>query len=144
MRLTYKKLKVFLFFGLFLVAAFLRFYHLDITARFTRDESSDLVSMKKIVDQKDITLIGPIGEGNSAIFSSLTYYLSLPFVYFSKFDPIGPALAAAFYGLTTVGLIWLFFKKQKIKWLPIFLLPAIISPYVEISRWAWRKSCFDH
>ena len=138
MRFSNQKLKFFIFFGLFFIAAFLRFYNLNTTARFTRDESSDLVSMKKIIDQKDITLIGPIGEGNSAIFSSLTYYLSLPFVYFSKFDPIGPALATAFYGLTTVILIWLFFKKQKIKWLPIFLLPAIISPYLEISRWAWN------
>lgn len=130
--------KILLLFLIFIFTIFVRFYNLKITARFTRDESSDLVSIKRIIDQKDITLIGPIAEGNTGIFSSLTYYISLPFVFFSKNNPLGPALATAFYGSLTVLLIWLFLKKEKIKWLPIFLLPAIFSPYVETSRWAWN------
>lgn len=129
------KSKLFLYFiVLFTITVFIRFFNLNITARFTRDESSDLVSIKRIIDQKDITLIGPIAEGNTGIFSSLTYYISLPFAMFSNNNPLGPVWAAAFYGSLTVLLIWLFFKKEKIKWLPIFLLPVVISPYVEISR----------
>ena len=133
------KSKLFFYFiPLFIFTIFIRFYNLNITARFTRDESSDLVSIKRIIDEKDITLIGPIAEGNTGIFSSLTYYISLPFVFFSKNNPLGPAWATAFYGSLTVLLIWLFLKKEKIKWLPIFLLPVIISPLVIISRWAWN------
>lgn len=128
----------FYFIFLFIVAIFVRFYNLNTTARFTRDESSDLVSMTRIIDQKDITLIGPIAEGYSGIFSSLTYYISLPFVYLSKSDPLGPVVAASFYGLLTIVFSWLFFKKEKVKWLPLFLLPVIISPFVEMSRWAWN------
>lgn len=137
MKFFQNKKNIFFLFLVFL-SIFLRLYNLNTTARFTRDESSDLVSMKRIIDQKDITLIGPIAEGNTGIFSSLTYYISLPFVYFSKFDPIGPVMAVSFYGLITVFLIWFFFKKEKVKWLPFFLLPVLISPFVEISRWAWN------
>jgi len=134
------KNKLYLIFFLiaFIFVVFIRTYNVGVTARFTRDESSDLVSIKNIIDHKRITLVGPIAEGDVAIFSSLTYYISLPFVYFSKFDPIGPVLAASFYGIITVILIWFYLKKQKTKWLPIFLLPALISPFIECSRWAWN------
>ncbi len=133
-----KNKKYIFFIFLFLIAIFVRLYNINVTARFTRDESSDLVSIKRIIDEKDITLIGPMSEGVTGIFSSLTYYISLPFVYFSKSDPLGPVIATSFYGLITVILIWIFLKNQKIKWLPIFLLPVIITPYVECSRWAWN------
>ena len=133
------KLKKYLPFTILIfITIFLRFYNLNTTARFTRDESSDLVRIKQIIDNKDITLIGPIAEGNTGIFSSLTYYISLPFVYLSGFKPVGPVLATAFYGTITVILIFLFFKKQKNIWPLIFLLPVTLSPLVEISRWAWN------
>ncbi len=123
---------------LFFIGIFLRFFNLSTTARFTRDESSDLVKMKQIIDQKDITLIGPTAEGNTGIFSSLTYYISLPFVYFSQNNPLSPAWASAFYGSITILLIWLFFKKQKNIWKPIYFLPIVLTPFLQMSRWAWN------
>ncbi len=123
---------------LFFAGIFLRFFNLDTTARFTRDESSDLVKIKQIIDQKDITLIGPTAEGNTGIFSSLTYYISLPFVYFSKNNPVSPAWASAFYGSVTILLIWIYFKKQKDIWKPIYFLPIVLTPFIQMSRWAWN------
>jgi hypothetical protein len=94
--------------------------------------------MKKIYDNHKITLIGPIGEGNVAIFSSLTYYLCLPFAILYKFDPIGPVVATAFFGIATVLLIWKLFYLQKAKFNLLFLIPVFIFPYLESSRWAWN------
>lgn len=130
-----KKILLFLLIGL---TIFLRLYNLNLTARFTRDESSDLVSMKRIFDNRQLTLVGPIADGNVAIFSSLTYYISLPFAVLFNFDPVGPAVAASFYGILTVLLIWLLFKKNNIKFSLIYLLPVFIFPFVEASRWAWN------
>lgn len=132
------KLTIIFFTIIFAITCFVRIYNINTTARFTRDESSDLVSMKRIIDLKKITLIGPMAEGDIGIFSSLTYYLSLPFVYILKFDPISPAIAASFYGIVTIILIWIFFKKQKYKWPFLFLLPIFLTPLVEGSRWAWN------
>lgn len=130
------KYKILFFIVLFSITSFVRLYNINLTARFTRDESSDLVSMKRIFDNRQITLVGPRADGNIAIFSSLTYYISLPFAILFKFDPIGPVVAASFFGILTVVLIWLLFKK--IKWPFIFLLPIFIFPFVEASRWAWN------
>lgn len=133
-QIIYKLSLILLFFS----GIFLRFFNLSTTARFTRDESSDLIKMKQIIDQKDITLIGPTAEGNTGIFSSLTYYISLPFVYFSKNNPVSPAWASAFYGSITILLIWIYFKKQKDIWKPIYFLPIVLTPFIQMSRWAWN------
>jgi len=123
---------------LFFITCFLRLYNIQTTARFTRDESSDLVSIKKIYDNRKITLIGPIGEGNVAVFSSLTYYLCLPFAILFKFDPISPVIATSIFGIITVLLIWKLLFLQKIKPNLLFLIPIFIFPYLESSRWAWN------
>lgn len=132
------KYKIIFFIILFLITCFVRLYNINLTARFTRDESSDLVSMKRIFDNHQITLVGPRADGDIAIFSSLTYYISMPFAVLFKFDPIGPAIATSFFGILTVILIWFLFKKNKINWPFIFLLPIFIFPFVEASRWAWN------
>ena len=136
--MKYKTISILIFFFLFLVTCFFRLYNIQTSARFTRDESSDLVSIKKIYDNRKITLIGPIGEGNVAIFSSLTYYLCLPFAILLNFDPISPAVAASFFGIVTVVLIWKLFQIYNIKFNLLFLVPIFIFPYLESSRWAWN------
>ncbi len=129
-----------LLFVIFSVAVvFTRFYNLDQTARFTRDESTDLVRMSEYFQQRKITLVGPISTDNTKVFSSLTYYLQMPFAAATGFAPIGPAYGTAFWGVITAFLLlWIVWKKY-----PGFLLPAsilIVSwyPLVEMSRWAWN------
>ncbi|MFA5828103.1 MAG: hypothetical protein WC841_01890 [Candidatus Shapirobacteria bacterium] len=127
-----------IFIILFFTTCFLRLYNIQTTARFTRDESSDLVNIKKIYDARKVTLIGPIGEGNVAIFSSLTYYLCLPFTILFNFDPISPVIATSFFGIVTVLLIWKLLSLTNFKHHLLFLIPVFIFPYLESSRWAWN------
>ena len=122
---------------------FSRFYNLQRTARFIWDESSDLVRMHQIYSEKNLTLIGPISEDGNKVFSSLTYYLLLPFTIIAEFHPIGPIYATAFYGsLTVILLILLTRKLNKDK--VIFYLSALLFivwyPLVETSRWAWNPN----
>ena len=122
---------------LLVVAIFLRFYNLDHTARFTRDESSDLVAIKNIYLHHKITLVGPMDEGGIEVFSSLTYYLFLPFAVLFNFDPMSTAYAAAFYGSLTIFLLVVLFKKTKWSYLT-FILAIIFTPLLVSSRWAWN------
>ncbi len=122
---------------LIVIAIFIRFYNLDHTARFTRDESSDLVSMKNIYLHHKITLVGPMDEGGIEVFSSLTYYLFLPFAIIFNFDPMSTAYAAAFYGSLTIFLLAFLFRKTRWSYLT-FILCIVFTPLLVASRWAWN------
>ncbi len=89
----------------FLILIFSRFYNLDYTARFTQDESSDLARMHAYWGEKKLTLVGPIAVDNSKIFGSLTYYMQMPFAVLYNFEPVGPAIGTAFWGVITVILL---------------------------------------
>lgn len=135
--MTKKKLLFFLLIVLGLL--FTRLYNLDHTARFTQDESTDLVRMHQYFTEKKLTLVGPISTDNTKVFSSLTYYLILPFVVASGFEPIGPVYGTAFWGIVTAGLLLVAIKKKFPQlFLPAALLVLTWYPLVEMSRWAWN------
>jgi hypothetical protein len=121
---------------LILLAVFLRFINIQYTSRFTRDESSVLVSIKNIYQTKKITLIGPTDENNIEVFSSLPFYLFLPFCVLFGFDPMVPAYGTAVYGVFTIIFIALILKKLHWSY-PIFILSIIFTPLLISSRWAW-------
>jgi len=125
---------------LFLAALiFTRFYNLDQTARFTEDESSDLIRMQQLFQARKITLVGPISNANNKVFGSLTYYMLLPFTVLTGFDPIGPVIGTAFFGVATALLLlvltWLINRKL-LGMMAVLVL--IWYPLLETSRWAWN------
>ncbi len=123
----------------FVTLLFTRFYNLDHTARFTRDESRDLVHMRQIVVDKKLTLVGPISNDNNKVFGSLTYYMLLPFVIGAHFMPIGPAIGAAVWGtLTALILIAITYKVNRRFLIVILPLVLLWFPLLETSRWAWN------
>jgi hypothetical protein len=126
--------------GMFLLAVIAtRFYNLDHTARFTQDESTDLVRMQQYFEQRKITLVGPISTDNTKVFSSLTYYLQMPFAAATGFAPIGPVFGTAFWGVVTaLLLLWIVWKKYPGFLIPAGLLIIVWYPLVEMSRWAWN------
>lgn len=118
---------------------FFRFYNIDITARYTRDESSDLVRMHEYYQSKKITLVGPISSTNNKVFGSLTYYMLLPFAVLGNFEPVSPAYGTAFWGvITALLLLYLTIKINKKMVLPVAILIIIWYPLLQTSRWAWN------
>lgn len=127
--------------GLGLILLFLtRFYNLNLSARFIWDESSDLVRMNELYKNFRLTMIGPMSEDGVKVFGSLTYYLTLPFVILFKFSPVSAAYATAFFGILTVIILLLIYKKNKISTplIYFFSLLLVSYPLVEASRWAWN------
>ena len=128
---------IFIFFAALLI--FTRLYNLNHTARFTRDESSDLLHMETIFRQRKLTLVGPISSDNVKVFGSLTYYMLLPFTAATNFDPIGPVYGTAFWGILTVLLLLAITWKLNHRYLWLTALLCLIwYPLVETSRWAWN------
>lgn len=122
-----------------ILLVFTRVYNIDHTARFTQDESRDLVHMRQIVVDHKLTLVGPISNDNNKVFGSLTYYMVLPFVILLRFSPISPVYGTAFWGILTalllVGITYKLHRKMLIVVIPLVLT---WHPLLETSRWAWN------
>jgi hypothetical protein len=124
---------------IFIAIVLVRIWNIETTSRFLWDESSDLVRMNQLFLNPKITLLGPMSEDKVKIFSSLTYYLTMPFVILGKFDPISPVWATIFFGVITAGLfIWLTKTKNTKPSCLIILLMIVSYPLVQASRWAWN------
>lgn len=122
-----------------LTSIFVRFFNLEGTTRFTRDESQNLVDMHRIFVDRDLTLLGPIDPTTSIIYPSLTFYMLLPFAILGNFEPVSPAFGTAFFGVLTVTIFALLAKKINPKFFYMTLVTASIwYPLVETSRWAWN------
>jgi hypothetical protein len=121
-------------FGIVLALYFYtRLVNLDLTLPFSYDEATDLVRMEEIFDQRKVTLIGPISTNNTKVFSSLTYYMYLPFAIMGDFDIASPAWGAVFWGLITsmVLLLMVMGRNTRLAWVAAVLLlswaPLVIS-----------------
>lgn len=132
-------LTLFLLFLVLLI--FVRIYNIDITARFTEDESSDLLRMYQYYKAHKITLVGPISNDHTKVFSSLTYYMLMPFAVAYGFTPVSPAYGAAFLGvITSLLLLSITYKLNKSLLPYIVILNIIWYPLLQTSRWAWNPN----
>src|SRR4030043_455356 len=137
------KRKYFWFFIIIYLIALLfsRLINLDRTARFLWDESSDLVRMHRIYEEKDLTLIGPISEDGNKVFGSLTYYMLLPFAIAGNFHPLSTSVGAAFWGIaTSIIVLILTYRINKSFIFPVAFLTLTWYPLVETGRWAWNPN----
>jgi hypothetical protein len=124
-----------------ILALFVRIYRIDESSRFLFDESRDLVNIHQIWVEKKITLVGPISEDRSHVYSSLTYYMLLAFAVMFNFDPLGPVVGAVFWGLVTFGLfVWCIkMFSPRMLWFAA-VIGALWFPFVQLSRWAWNPN----
>jgi len=130
--------KVFLILVLLLIV-FFRLYNLGATARFTRDESSDFMRMHQYWVDKKITLVGPISSDNEKVFSSLSYYMLMPFAVLGSFSPISVVYGTAFYGILAAVIFLLAANKLGREFLPIAAILLLFwGPLLQASRWAWN------
>lgn len=64
------------------MAAFLRLYRIDVLMRFIWDEGRDMMAIRSIIVNHDLTLFGPFNEigGKKDFFGVFHYYLMLIFI----------------------------------------------------------------
>jgi len=151
-----------LFIALYILALiFTRFWNVENTARFTRDESYDIVKLHQYWIEKKITLVGAIDYTGSLVYSSLTYYTMMPFAVIGNFEPVSPVYAFSVVGLIAVFFIYLITKQierdcfsldfskdrndkrktasfDKTKVGLTMILALVWFPLVQASRWSWN------
>lgn len=118
-----------------------RLIKIDTNSHFVTDESRDLVHIHQIFVERKLTLVGPISEDRSHVFSSLTYYMLLPFAALGNFDPLAPVIGMVAWGsITALLLVWAIYQiNPRLGW-PAALGVAIWWPLVQTSRWAWNPN----
>lgn len=118
-----------------------RFYNLDITAPFSYDEATDQSRMHDIFEQKKLTLVGPISTDNKKVFSSISYYLYLPFAVAGHFDIASPYWGAAFWGILTAVVLLVVANQHNPKLtLVASLLILVWTPLLITGRHAYNPN----
>lgn len=97
--------------GLIIVVAafFFRFYQIDQTAPFLGDQGRDLLEIKTAIDAGQVPLVGPVS--NFGIHAGpLYYYLAIPPLVITNFNPLGPIIFFTLIGVASSFLIFLIAK----------------------------------
>jgi hypothetical protein len=134
----------FIFILIIFLAAFLRLYRIDLLMRFVWDEGRDMLAIRKIIVDQDITLMGPFNEmdGKKDFFGVFHYYLMLPALYLANFNPVGPAIFTAILGVFAVALayFWLSQWLKKKDALAVTSLLAVSPLVVRYNQWPWNPN----
>ena len=127
--------------SIILFASFLRLYRIRDYLTFLGDEGRDVLKVYEILHGK-LTLLGPTSSVGGFFLGPIYYYFMAPFLWLFNYDPVGPAIMVALFGIATVFLVYKFtseFFNQKAGLIAAFLYS--ISPIViSYSRSSWNPN----
>lgn len=87
------------------IAAFLRLYLIMDYMTFLGDEGRDVLIVYKIL-HGDLTLLGPTASVGGFFLGPIYYYFMAPFLWLFNYNPVGPAVMVALFGIATVWLVY--------------------------------------
>jgi len=131
----------FILLGILLLAAFLRLYRIEDYMTFLGDEGRDALVVYGIL-HGEFTLLGPTASVGGFFLGPVYYYFMTPFLWLFNYNPVGPAVMVALFGIATVFLVYRvgseFFDK-KVGLIAAFLYT--MSPLViAYSRSSWNPN----
>lgn len=100
------KIEVILLLGILILGAFLRLYRIGDYMTFLGDEGRDVLVVKRMLVDHKFTLLGPTASVGGFFLGPIYYYFMLPFLWLFRFDPVGPAVMVALFGVATVFLVY--------------------------------------
>lgn len=124
-----------------LIAAFFRLYKIADYMTFLGDEGRDALVVYNILHGK-FTLLGPTASVGGFFLGPIYYYFMAPFFWLVGYNPVGPAIMVALFGIATVWLVYKvgsdFFSKPA--GLMAAALYAISPVVVAFSRSSWNPN----
>ena len=133
--------KNFILFVILLLASFLRLYRIGDYMTFLGDEGRDVLVVYNIL-HGHLTLLGPTSSVGGFFLGPIYYYFMAPFLWLFNYNPVGPAIMVALFGIATVWLVYKFCAdlfNYKIGLIAAFLFS--ISPLViAYSRSSWNPN----
>lgn len=86
-------------------AAFLRLYRIQDYMTFLGDEGRDVLVVYNILHGHP-TLLGPTASVGGFFLGPIYYYFMTPFLWLFNYNPVGPAVMVALFGVATVWLTY--------------------------------------
>jgi len=131
----------FILLAILLFAAFMRLYRIADYMTFLGDEGRDMLVVYNILHGHP-TLLGPTASVGGFFLGPIYYYFMTPFVSLFNYNPVGPAVMVALFGIATVWLVNFvagkFFNKSV--GLIASSLYAISPLVVAYSRSSWNPN----
>lgn len=123
------------------LAAFLRLYRIQDYMTFLGDEGRDVLVVWNILHGHP-TLLGPTASVGGFFLGPLYYYFMTPFLWLFNYNPVGPAVMVALFGIATVWLVYFIGQKfySKTTGLVAASLYAISPLVIAYSRSSWNPN----
>lgn len=86
-------------------ASFYRLYHIMDYMTFLGDEGRDVLIAYNIL-HGNLTLLGPTASVGGFFLGPIYYYFIAPFLWLFNYNPVGPAIMVALFGIVTVWLVY--------------------------------------
>lgn len=124
-----------------LLSAFLRLYRIRDYMTFLGDEGRDAMVVYNILHGK-LTLLGPTASVGGFFLGPIYYYFMAVFTFIFNYDPVGPSVMIALFGIATVWLIYKVCNEFFGKYVAIVaaLLYAVSPVVVAYSRSSWNPN----
>lgn len=131
-----------LLFTIVALAAFLRLWQIREFAIFLGDEGRDALVVKRMIVDGRWTLLGPTASVGGFYLGPVYYYLMIPFLWMFGFDPVGPAVMVAIFGIASVLLLYVMLRRWMNRTAAAVgsLLYASAPGVVAASRSSWNPN----
>lgn len=133
--------KHFLIISILICAGLVRLYRIGDYMTFLGDEGRDMLVVKHILEG-DPTFLGPRASAGDFFLGPIYYYFITPFLWLFNYDPVGPAVMVALFGIATVYLVYWIGKKffnEKAGLFAAFLY-ALAPVVVRYSSSSWNPN----
>jgi hypothetical protein len=128
--------------GILLFASFIRLDNIREYQVFLGDQGRDVLTVKKMIENRRPTFIGPTASVGGFFLGPLYYYMMVIPLLLSNFDPVGPAVMVALLSIATTWLCYSFGKRYFSTYVGLIAatLYAVSSLVIEYSRSSWNPN----
>jgi len=92
--------------SILIIGAYLRLYKISLYMTFLGDEGRDALIVKRMIVDGKWTLLGPTASVGGFFMGPIYYYFMAPFLWLWNFNPVGPAIMVALFGIVTIYLVY--------------------------------------
>ncbi len=142
MNILKKRLELIIIAAVILIAVFFRFWQIRDYVVFLGDEGRDMLVMRNMILERRPVFLGPTASVGGFYLGPIYYWMAAPFLALWQFDPVGPSIMVAAFGVATVILLYKFLNETAGFWPAILagLLYAIAPLIVRYSRSSWNPN----
>ena len=92
--------------AILVLALFLRLFKIDGFMTYLGDEGRDVRIVRDIIKDGNLVFIGPQTSVGNMYLGPLYYYMMVPALFLSNFNPVGPAVMIALLSVLTILFTW--------------------------------------